>query len=121
MRGSMRSAMSVVRCPLSVVRGMTRVGNGQRTTDGGSVSVAVAVADALHEAALLVGQGADALALDLFEQLVHAPLLRLALLLLLLDPAGGPLLQPALPPAGPARPGGPGLGRLVPLQAGVAL
>ena len=40
--------------------------------------VPIAVADAFEEAALLVAEGGKAVALDLFKQLVHAPLLGLA-------------------------------------------
>src|SRR5262249_60068668 len=82
--------------------------------------VAVLGADAGEEAALLVAERLQAQLLDLFEQLVHAALLGLALLLLALGLALGAALEPALQPALPP----PRRGRrppLLPLQAGVSL
>src|SRR5206468_1423902 len=75
------------------------------------------VADAFEEAAFLVGEGGHALALHFVEQLVHAAVLGLAPLLLALHAPLGAFLLPALPEVGPLPLGG----RLVALQAGVAL
>src|SRR4051812_166971 len=62
--------------------------------------MAVAGADALQESAFLVGQSFQAELLDLFQQLVHALLFRLALLDFAQRLAGGTLLQPALDEVG---------------------
>src|SRR5436309_2301222 len=85
----------------------------------GSAPVLVAVAEQLHEAALLVSQRAHALRRDFLQQLVHAALVGLAALRLALLLAGLAALLPALPPAQLRL--GRGRGRLVALQAGVAL
>src|SRR5436309_2588752 len=112
----MRSAMTV--SGDSGYQARSEGASGQYTDTRGSFPVPVAVADALHEAAFLVGQLVDALAGDLLQQLVEASLLALAPLLFLAGLALGPLLLPALPPAllGLRR-----RRRLVALQAGVAL
>src|SRR5260370_40416961 len=79
--------------------------------------LAVAVADALEETPFLVGERGQAVGLDFLEQLVHAPFLGLALLLLALHTAGRTALLPPLPPALPP----PSRRRRLALQAGIAL
>src|SRR5947209_14514211 len=83
-------------------------------------SAPVAGADAGQEPPLLVVERLQPLALHLLEQLVHPPFLGLALLQLALRPPGRPLLEPALQRVRLLTPRRGG-GRLVALEAGVAL
>src|SRR6516225_5481874 len=88
---------------------------------GGSspVPIAVAIADALHETAFLVGQRLDPLASHLVQQLIQPALVGLPTIRFRLGLALGPALPPALPPAlfRLAR----SRRRLVALQTGIAL
>src|SRR5437667_8889514 len=80
--------------------------------------ISVARADAGQKAALFIGEGLQALALDFFQKLVHAAFLGLAALLLALLALLCPLLEPALKEV---RSAAPRRYRLVALQAGVSL
>src|SRR5262249_42876579 len=63
------------------------------------VSIAVAVADALHKASFFIGQGGDALALHFLQQLVHTAFFVDACFFLALESLSSAFLLPAPPPA----------------------